>query len=296
MSSVRVTSCPRLFADAPSQGPFADDRLEAAEASTLTLGATGFDDDVTELSGGAIRARYMRSVDDDAESNASTDAQRDEVARVGGVTRPFLRHRQGIDVVVDPDGKAETLAQRPREVDVAPPQEMGEVADAAVGVDDARESDRRHRHLGLGNRRRRATPATRPVRSRVWRRSGLPTSDACVSRLATTWASRSQITVVSPSARNLIPTTYPAFGSMLRRTGGRPPLDGASDTSLKMPRLMSLSTMFDTVGALSRDWRARSARDTVPARRTSSMRRLTLRSRSSDREPRRVENPAAGSL
>ena len=42
------------FAHAPSQGALADDRLEAAETSALTLGATGFDDDVTELAGGPI--------------------------------------------------------------------------------------------------------------------------------------------------------------------------------------------------------------------------------------------------
>jgi ABC-type sugar transport system permease subunit len=41
----------------------------------------------------------------------------------------------------------------------------------------------------------------------------------------------------------LIPTTYPAFGSSRSSTGGRPPLDGATAASMKMPRFTQVYLM-----------------------------------------------------
>jgi hypothetical protein len=48
-----------------------------------------------------------------------------------------------------------------------------------------------------------------------------------------------------------MPTTYPAFGSTLSKTGGRPPLEGAVVVSMTMPRFNKESTIAETVGALS---------------------------------------------
>src|SRR2546427_8629751 len=99
-----------------------------------------------ELSRAAQRASEDLAVDDDAETDASSDRDGEEVLQADAGPEPLLRDRQAIHVVVDPHRYLQLIGQRVAQRNIAPVEDVRVAADPLGGIDQSADTNPDSKH------------------------------------------------------------------------------------------------------------------------------------------------------